>query len=143
MNELQPQKYNEACLDSGQLVSLRDGELTPEETEQAMAHLALCPDCASDERGMRAASEEVYDLLTVLDPTPLEIPETKLAFSALQTRLDKQNQNEKSHAAVPPATHSKISFFRVRKPEHPGRWWIIVAAAALIALIVLPNAGAL
>jgi hypothetical protein len=143
MNELQPQKYNDACLDSGQLVSLRDGELTPEETEQALAHLALCPDCASDERGMRAASQEVYDLLTVLDASPLEIPETKLAFSALQTRLDIQNRREKSHAAVPPAAHSKMSFFQVRKPQHPGRWWIVVAAAALIALIVLPNAGAL
>ena len=57
MNELQPQKYNDSCLDSGLLVSLRDGELTPEETEKALAHLAQCPDCTADERSMQAASQ--------------------------------------------------------------------------------------
>ena len=143
MNELQPQKYNDSCLDRGQLVSLRDGELTPEETEQALAHLALCPDCASDERGMRTASQEVYDLLTVLGPSPHEIPETKLALSTLKARLDVQNRREESRAALPSAAHSKISFFQARKLQHPGRWWIAVAAAALVALLVLPNAGAL
>ena len=143
MNELQPQMYNNSCLDSGLLVSLRDGELTPEETEQALAHLALCPDCAVDARGMQTASLEVYDLLTILGPSPQEIPETKLALSALQARLDVQNRGEESHATVPSSAQSKIRFFQARKPQHPGRWWMAVAAAALIALIVLPNAGAL
>ena len=46
MNELQPQQNN-SCLDSGLLVSLRDGELTPEETENTLAHLAMCPECAA------------------------------------------------------------------------------------------------
>jgi len=135
--------YNNSCLDSGLLVSLRDGELTPEETEQALAHLALCPDCAADARGMQTASLEVYDLLTILGPSPQEIPETKLALSALQARLDVQNRGEESHATVPSSAQSKIRFFQARKPQHPGRWWMAVAAAALIALIVLPNAGAL
>jgi len=135
--------YNNSCLDSGLLVSLRDGELTPEETEQALAHLALCPDCAADARGMQTASLEVYDLLTILGPSPQEIPETKLALSALQTRLDVQNRGEESHATVPSSAQSKIRFFQARKPQHPGRWWMAVVAAALIALIVLPNAGAL
>ena len=143
MNELQPQKYNDSCLDSGLLVSLRDGELTPEETEQALAHLALCPDCAADARSMQTASLEVYNLLTILGPSPQEIPETKLALSALQARLNVQNRCEESRTAVPSATQSKIRFFQARKPQHPGRWWIVVVAAALIALIVLPNAGAL
>jgi len=143
MNELQPQKYNNSCLDRGLLVSLRDGELTPEETEKALAHLALCPDCAADAHSMQTASQEVYDLLTLLGPSPHEIPETKLALSALQARLDVQNRHEQSHAAVPSSAQSKIRFFQARKPQHPGRWWIAVVAAALIALIVLPNAGAL
>ena len=69
MNELQPQKYNDSCLDTGLLVSLRDGELTAEETEQAQAHLALCPDCAADERSVRTTSREVYDLLAMLGPS--------------------------------------------------------------------------
>src|SRR6266700_6099616 len=143
MNELQPQMYNNSCLDSGLLVSLRDGELTSEETEKALAHLALCPDCAADTRGVYTASLEVYNLLTVLGPSLHEIPETKLALSAVQARLDVQNRGEESHATVPSSAQSKIRFFQVRKPQHPGRWWIAVAAAALIALIVLPNAGAL
>ena len=143
MNELQPQQNNNSCLDRGLLVSLRDGELTPEETEKALAHLALCPDCAADAHSMQTASQEVYDLLTVLGPSPHEIPETKLALSTLQARLDVQNRREQSHAAVPSSAQSKIRFFQARKPQHPGRWWIAVVAAALIALIVLPNAGAL
>ena len=143
MNELQPQQNNNSCLDRGLLVSLRDGELTSEETEKALAHLALCPDCAADARGVYTASLEVYNLLTVLGPSLHEIPETKLALSAVQARLDVQNRGEESHATVPSSAQSKIRFFQVRKPQHPGRWWIAVVAAALIALIVLPNAGAL
>jgi len=143
MNELQPQKYNDSCLDRGLLVSLRDGELTPEETAKAQAHLALCPDCAADQRSVQTASQEVYDLLTVLGPSPHEMPETKLALSALKARLDVQDRREESHGAVPSPAQSKIRFFQARKPQHPGRWWIAVIAAALIALIVLPNAGAL
>ena len=54
-----------------------------------------------------------------------------------------QNQGEQSHAKVPSSAQSKIRFLQARKPQHPGRWWIAVVAAALIALIVLPNAGAL
>ncbi len=143
MNELQPQQNNNSCLDRGLLVSLRDGELTSEETEKALAHLALCPDCAADARGVYTASLEVYNLLTVLGPSLHEIPETKFALSAVQARLDVQNRGEESHATVPSSAQSKIRFFQARKPQHPGRWWIAVVAAALIALIVLPNAGAL
>src|SRR6266700_264163 len=143
MNELQPQQNNNSCLDRGLLVSLRDGELTSEETEKALAHLALCPDCAADARGVYTASLEVYNLLTVLDPSLHEIPETKLALSAVQARLDVQNRGEESHATVPSSAQSKIRFFQVRKPQHPGRWWIAVAAAALVGLLVLPNAGVL
>ena len=130
MNELQPQQNNNSCLDRGLLVSLRDGELTPEETEKAQAHLALCPDCAADARGMQTASLEVYNLLTVLGPSMHEIPDTKLALSAVQARLDVQNRVEESHATVPSSAQSKIRFFQARKPQHPGRWWIAVAAAA-------------
>ena len=34
MNELQPQRHNDLCLDMGLLVSLRDGELSAEEIAQ-------------------------------------------------------------------------------------------------------------
>ncbi len=152
MNELQPQKYNDSCLDMGLLVSLRDEELTTEETEQAQAHLAVCPDCAADQRSVQAASQEVYDLLTALGPSPHEIPETKLALSALQTRLEVQNRREESHAAV--SSSARRSFaapslpLRTRlrmtgQPRHKRRWLVAAVAAALVALLVLPNAGAL
>jgi Putative zinc-finger len=143
MNELQPQKYSDSCLDRGLLVSLRDGELTPEEIEQARAHLAVCPDCAADERSMQTASQEIYDLFTLLGPSTDEIPETEAVFSALQSRLDVESHREESHAAVSSAAGSNIRFFHARKPQGRNRWWIAAAAAVLIALIVLPNAGAL
>jgi hypothetical protein len=143
MNELQPQKYSDSCLDRGLLVSLRDGELTPEETEQVRAHLAVCPDCAADERSMQTASEEIYDLLTLLGPSTDEIPETESVFSALQSRLDAESHREESHAAVSSAAGNNIRFFQARKPQGRNRWWIAAAAAVLIALLVLPNAGAL
>src|SRR6266516_6771496 len=143
MNELQPQKYNDSCLDMGLLVSLRDEELTAEEKEQAQAHLAVCPDCAADERSMQTASQEVYDLLTVLGPSPHEIPETKLALSALQARLEVQNRSEESHVAVSSLPHSKIPLLQAWKPRHKRRWLVAALAAVLVALLVLPNAGAL
>ncbi len=144
MNELQPQKYNDSCLDMGLLVSLRDEELTTEETEQAQAHLAVCPDCAADQRSVQAASQEVYDLLTVLGPSPYEIPETRLARSALQARLEVQNRREESHAAVSSSAHRSFAALRMTgQPRHKRRWLVAAVAAALVALLVLSNAGAL
>ena len=143
MNELQPQKYRNSCLDRGLLVSLRDGELTPEEIEQARAHLAACPDCAADERSMQTASQEIYELFTLLGPSPDEIPETQSALSALQSRIEVESRREESHAALLSSTGSNIRFFQARKPQHRTRWWIAAAAAILIALLVLPNAGVL
>jgi Putative zinc-finger len=143
MNELQPQKHNDSCLDRGLLVSLRDGELSAEEMEQTQAHLAICPDCVADERSMRVASKEVYDLLALLGPSPAEIPETKHAFSALQGKLAEQGKHEESYAAISSPAKSKNSFLQARKPLRRSRWWIAVAAAAIVALLLLPNAGAL
>jgi anti-sigma factor RsiW len=85
MNELQPQEYSNTCLDRGLLVSLRDGELNAEETRKVHAHLAVCPDCAADERSMQADSQDptiywrLWDRLprrcrTVTRPLPLCSP---------------------------------------------------------------------
>ena len=143
MNELQPQKYRNSCLDRGLLVSLRDGELSPEETEQARFHLATCPDCTADERSMQTASQEIYELFTLLGPSPDEIPETQSVLSALQSRIEVESSREESHAAVSSSPGSNIRLFQARKPQHRNRWWIAAAAAVLIALLVLPNAGVL
>lgn len=139
MNELQPQRHNDSCLDMGLLVSLRDGELSAEQAKQAQEHLALCPDCAADERTVRASSMEISDLLALLAPSPDEIPETALAFSTLQARLETQEQREQSNiSSVEQPQHSTLAVKRQR-----SRWWLAAVAAALIALLLLPNAGVL
>jgi len=111
MNELQPQKYRNSCLDRGLLVTMRDGELTPEETEQARAHLAACPDCAADERSMQTASQEIYELFTLLGPSQDEIPETQPVLLALQSRIEVESRREESHAAASYSTGSNIRLF--------------------------------
>jgi hypothetical protein len=143
MNELQPQAYRNSCLDRGLLVSLRDGELTPDETEQAQTHLAACPDCRADERSLQAGSQEIYDLLTYLDPSSGELPETAPALAALQSRLSVEREHEHSPVAVTASAGSITRLFQVSKLPHRKRWWIATAAAVLIALVLLPQAGAL
>ena len=146
MNELQPQKYREypdACLDRGLLVGLRDGELTAEERERALAHLAVCPDCRADERGMQADSQELYDLLTALGPSVEELPETETAFATLQSRLSGERRHEPSAAAVPATAGSTLRLVSSRKSRPRRRWWIAAAAAVLAAVLIVPNAPAL
>src|SRR3981081_2355957 len=104
MKELQPQKYRNSCLDRGLLASLRDGELTPEETQQARAHLEACPDCAADERSMQIASQEIYNVLNFLEPSPDEIPETQSVLSVLQSRIEVESRPEESHTAAASST---------------------------------------
>lgn len=143
MNELQPQKQNDSCLDRGLLVSLRDGELSADEVERVRAHLAVCPDCSADERSMRAASEEVYGLLALLEPSSAEIPETTLTLSALQSKLAEQSRDEVSQTKVLTLTGRKKRVAQAMKPLRRSPWWIAIAAAAILALVLLPNAGAL
>lgn len=143
MNELQPQKQNDSCLDRGLLVSLRDGELSAEETAHLQAHLAVCPYCSADERSMRTASQEVYNLLALLEPSPAEIPETTLALSALQSKLAEQDKVEEGQVAVAAPAQRKSRSFQARRPLRRSPWWIAAAAAAILALVLLPNAGAL
>jgi hypothetical protein len=141
MNELQPQRSNDACLDRGLLVSLRDGELTPQETAQLQDHLAYCPDCASDERQIRTASQEIYQLLDNLGPTPLEIPEPRLALAAFQVTL--RHRPALSDAALATATSDRLRPLRTGKPRYHTSWWVAAAAAVLILLLLLPNASVL
>jgi hypothetical protein len=123
MNELQPQKNNNSWLDRGLLVSLRDGELTSEETEKALAHLALCPDCAADARGMQTASLEVYNLLTVLGPSLHEYGNEACALRySGQTRRTKPGRAKPRDSTV--FGSGKIRFFKARKPAS-GRWWLL------------------
>jgi hypothetical protein len=143
MNEQQPQKHSDPCVDAGLLVSLRDEELTTGEMEQIKDHLAVCPDCAANECGMRVASKEIYDLLTVLEPSPSQVPDTKLALSALQAKLDTQNPREERHERQGEDKARPYILHQASKPRHTRRWLVAAIAAALIALLLLPNARVL
>ena len=139
MNERQQQKPNDQCLDMGLLVSLRDGELTVDQTANARAHLAMCPDCAADERGMANTSREVYALLSALGPLTNEIPGTATALVATQARLD----TESNHQDYPETLHALAPRLSQRSRRRRYGWLVAAAAAVLIALLLLPNAGAL
>ncbi len=82
MNEQEQQQNNE-CLDMGTLVSLHDGELPADEREQALGHIATCPDCAADEPAASASSRDVYNLFSLLGPGEGEMPLTVTALIAL------------------------------------------------------------
>jgi len=124
----------------GLLASLRDDELTADETAQARAHLALCPDCAADERAMTVASQEIYDLLAELGPQVSEIPDTATAFVSIQSKLDRDTEK---YPAILPALAANRPLYAQRNRRRRYGWMATAVAAALIALLLVPNAGAL
>jgi hypothetical protein len=125
-------------------VSLRDGELTPEETEQALAHLALCPDCSADERSLQADSAEIYDLLTSLGPALDEIPDGTAALTALQSSLSRAKDRELLLSTTESTSAAgSIRHFYVRKIRRRQRWWLAAAAVILTTLLVVTHADAL
>src|SRR5260370_39548207 len=143
MNE-RPQQKNNQCLDMGLLVSLRDDELPADETTQARAHLASCPDCAADARSITVASQEVYDLLAGLGAQASEVPDTATALASMQARLDREGHHAKGSAILPA---SALGESRARPSQSNRRrrygWIATAAAAVLIALFLVPNASAL
>ncbi len=143
MNE-RPQQKNSQCLDMGLLVSLRDDELPADETTQARAHLALCPDCAADARSITVASQEVYDLLAELGAQASEIPDTATAFASMQARLDRESDHAKRPAILPALAlaESRPRYSQSNRRRRYG-WIAAAAAAVLIALLLVPNASAL
>lgn len=140
MNEL-PQQKNNQCLDMGLLVSLRDDELTIDEAAQARAHLAQCPDCAADERSITIASQEIYDLLAELDPQAGEMPDADAALASVYARLDAESDHENHLEVLTAPTKSRLRNARGNRRRRYG--WIAVAAAVLIAVLLVPSAGAL
>ena len=143
MNE-RPQQKNNQCLDMGLLVSLRDDELPTDETTQARAHLASCPDCSADARSITVASQEVYDLLAELGAQASEMPDTATAFASMQSRLDRESDHEKRSAILPVPALGESRPRHSQSSRRRRYGWIAAAAAAvLIALLLVPNASAL
>ena len=141
MNE-RPQQKNSQCLDTGLLASFRDGELTADESAQVRAHLASCPDCAADERSMTIAGQEVYDLLEGLGPRESEMPDTAAAFASIEAKLDRDGYSEKRLAILPASAESRPRYIP-RNRRRRYAWLTAAVAAVLIAILLVPNAGAL
>ncbi len=149
MNEREQQQNNQ-CLDIGVLVSLHDGELPAAEREHALAHIAICAGCAADDRAASASSRDVFDLLSISGLNESEMPSTATAFAAMQARLDAEGLRKDRHSAgalsllksgssSPPIYRGgPLSFARRRTA-----WLAAIVAAAMIALLLLPNAAAL
>ena len=140
MNEQQHFEQNESCLDRGQLVSLRDGELSTHENVSALAHLISCADCSADEREVRKNGQDIYALLNTLNPSESAMLNTAHAFATFQAKINAEQRAPVlrvvplSEQKVPPRPVGKRTRFR---------WTAVAVAAALIAAIILPNAGVL
>ena len=134
---------NDSCLDRGLLVSLRDGELSTNENVYALTHLIGCADCSADEREIRKNGQDIYTLFDALNPVSSEIPDTTKAFAAFQARIAAEQQ----------PTNLRVVPLSAQLPRQPlrstagkrmrFRWVAVAVAAALIAVIILPNAGVL
>jgi hypothetical protein len=141
MNEQQHFVPNDQCLDRGLLVSMRDGELPTDENVQALAHLIGCADCSADERDIQQNGQDVYSLLSTLNPSAM--PDTNKAFATFQAKLRDEQHTANDLNIVP------LSGQKAQKPLQPAwkrnrvRWITAAVAAALIAALLLPNAGVL
>jgi hypothetical protein len=141
MNEQQHFVPNDQCLDRGLLVNMRDGELPTDENVQALAHLIGCADCSADERDVQQNGQDVYGLLSTLNPATM--PDTTKAFATFQAKLREEQHTANDLNIVP------LSGQKAQKPLQPTwkrkrvRWITAAVAAALIAALLLPNAGAL
>ncbi len=140
MNEQQHFEQNDPCLDRGLFVALRDDELSTSERVQAQTHLLQCADCSADEREVRATGEEVYSLFATLKPAA--VPDTRQAFAALQAKINDERRTTDLNIVALSGKQAQRSFRSAQKHMRL-RWAMIAVAAALIAAILLPNAGVL
>ncbi|MEO8970828.1 MAG: zf-HC2 domain-containing protein [Ktedonobacteraceae bacterium] len=141
MNEFQQPEHNDYCLDENMLIAHRDGELAPAEEEHATTHLAECAGCTTHERSVINNGHEIYDLFATLAPSQAAAIEPASALARMQTRL-----HEEGHEMERPKTLNSLTANMARRQRwyrRPRSWVAAVAAAIIIALIALPNAGVL
>ena len=141
MNEFQQPEHNDYCLDESMLVAHRDGALTPGEETAINAHLAECAGCATHEQSIINNGHEIYHTLAMLAPQESAIPQPAAALTRLQKRIREDEQ-----AVAQPATFNTLTTSVTRQRawySRPRTWVATVAAAVILALILLPNAGAL
>ena len=141
MKEFQQPKHNDYCLDENMLIAHRDGELAPDEEEHVTSHLAECAGCVAHERSMINNGHEVYDLLAALAPSQEKVVEPASALARLQTRIRENGFEVERPKTLNTLTANMAG--RQRWYRRPRSWVAAVAAAVIIALILLPNAGVL
>ncbi len=144
MNELQPFRQNDFCIDRGLLVSLHDGELNLEEQERINSHIATCPECAAYERSVSANHQEMATLMALLEPLPDEMPDTNSAFSRFRSRIGEQEEQEQVQTVMS-VTGQKNNLTRLpsRRPRRRRGWLIAAVAVVLAVLLLMPNASVL
>ena len=140
MNEQQHFEQNDPCLDRGILVSLRDGELSADENVDALSHLIGCADCSADEREVRKSGQDIYAMLDTLNPSESAMPNTSKAFATFQAKINAEQHTPALH--IVPFAEQKVQSRPARKHVR-FRWISVAVAAALLAAIILPNAGVL
>jgi hypothetical protein len=143
MNEQQHFELNNGCLDRGLLVSMRDGELSAAENERALAHLSGCADCSADERDIRNGGQDIYTLLDSLNPSGSAQPDSAQAFAALHAKICEEQEPSYNLHIVPLAGQKIAGSLPASWRRRRIRWITAVAAAVLIAVLLLPNAGVL
>lgn len=138
MNEFK----NNSCIDTGTLLSLHDGALTPEESQSVLAHLATCAECAANDRMVQQGSNEVYGLIGSLAPAEVDVPDAQQALAMLRIRMVAEGLTTEKPKVVSLRGVSTPRLLRMNQKRRYG-WIAAAVAAALIALLVLPNAGVL
>ena len=141
MNEFQQPEHNDYCLDENMLIAHRDGELAPADEEHVTTHLADCAGCATHERSVINNGHEIYGLLAALAPSQEATAAPASALARMQTRI-----HEAGHEVERPKTLNSLTANMARRQRwyrRPRSWVAGVAAAVIIALLVIPNAGVL
>lgn len=113
----------------GQLQAYADHSLPAAEYERIAAHLAGCPRCQKQARGMAARSCQVQMHLAALNPQPGEAaPSVAAARYRLQTKL---NQKE-----------SQSMFNKLFNPRIRPMWGALVAVLVLVVAFSFPQVRA-
>ncbi|HVB21491.1 MAG TPA: zf-HC2 domain-containing protein [Ktedonobacteraceae bacterium] len=141
MNEFQQPEHNDYCLDENMLTAHRDGELALAEEEHVTSHLTECAGCATHERSVINNGHEIYGLLAALAPLQEAEVEPVPVLARMQARI-----REEGHEVERPKTLNSLTANMARRQRwyrRPRSWVAAVAAAIILAMIALPNAGVL
>jgi hypothetical protein len=126
MNEQQQPGRNTPCLEAGQLMAWHDDALPVPEANEVTAHLAVCPRCGTQERALLRDRQQVFGLLTTLDPPPAAQAGPAVALARFQQRLHAQHTGtflHDSNGTIHPGTfrsEREGTAFTPSRPPYTG-----------------------